>query len=105
MFTTAHGSKGLEFDQVLLTEDYFELTDDKEILLPASKVPEEELNLLYVAATRAERALQLNESIRSLLRAVQRISNANKLAASEKTDNEKSSDTETVKSAALAAHR
>ncbi|NRF83869.1 ATP-dependent helicase [Burkholderia gladioli] len=82
VFTTAHSSKGLEFDQVLLTDDFYELTDDKEIPLPADKIPDEELNLLYVAATRAERSLQLNDSIRSLLRAVQRMSDANKNAAS-----------------------
>ncbi|HDR9068269.1 TPA: ATP-dependent helicase [Burkholderia vietnamiensis] len=104
VFTTAHSSKGLEFDQVVLTEDYFELTDDKEILLPADKVPEEELNLLYVAATRAERAIQLNESIRSLLRAVQRMSDDNKNAASATTvDAQNNGGTE--KLASFAAHR
>ncbi|SEI14467.1 UvrD-helicase domain-containing protein [Paraburkholderia hospita] len=102
VFTTAHSSKGLEFEQVVLTEDYFELTDDKEILLPADKVPEEELNLLYVAATRAERALQLNESIRSLLRAVQRMSDANKTARSA-THSQQQSDAGTGKQTSLSA--
>jgi F-box protein, helicase, 18 len=72
VFTTAHESNGLEFDQVLLADDFCDLTDDKEKLLPADKVPEDELILLYVAATRAERALHLNDGTRSFLRAIQR---------------------------------
>jgi len=76
VFTTAHKSKGLEFDQVLLTDDFCDLTDDKENLLPADKVDEDELNLLYVAATRAERALQLNDGTRSFLRSIQRAAKA-----------------------------
>jgi F-box protein, helicase, 18 len=69
-FTTAHGSKGLEFDQVWLTDDYFDLVDDQESILPAVNVPEAELNLLYVAATRAERAIHLNGGLRDFLKAV-----------------------------------
>lgn len=72
VFTTAHGSKGLEFDQVLLTEDFIELTDEKENVETADKVPDSELNLLYVAATRAERAIHMNDTLRSFLRAIQR---------------------------------
>lgn len=71
VFTTAHKSKGLEFDQVVLTDDYAELvTEDKENFLAADEAPEDaEINLLYVAATRAKRALQVNESIRDVFHA------------------------------------
>lgn len=72
VFTTAHGSKGLEFEQVLLTNDYIELTDDKENLEAAVNLPDSELNLLYVAATRAERAIHLNDTLRTFLRTIQR---------------------------------
>jgi len=72
IFTTAHRSKGLEFEQVRLTDDYVNLTDDKENIEPAVNIPESELNLLYVATTRAERAIELNDSLRTFLRAVQR---------------------------------
>jgi superfamily I DNA/RNA helicase len=72
LFTTANKSKGLEFEQVSLTNDFAELTDDKENLISADKVAVEELNLLYVAATRAEVALSLNDSLRGALRAIQR---------------------------------
>lgn len=89
VFTTAHKSKGLEFDQVLLADDFCDLTDDKEKLLPADKVPEDELNLLYVAATRAERALHLNEGTRSFLRAIQRAAKVPSSEESPKTHNQK----------------
>ena len=70
IFTTAHKAKGLEFDQVVLTEDYAALTDDDGQFLKDKEEPAEaEINLLYVAASRAKRALQVNESIRQVFRA------------------------------------
>lgn len=65
VYTTAHKSKGLEFDQVLMTNDYGELLDEKGEL--KDDIKDEEINLLYVAATRAQRAIQLNTSIIELL--------------------------------------
>jgi superfamily I DNA/RNA helicase len=54
ILTTAHKSKGLEFDNVVIADDFkFSTTED---LL---KIPEQELNLLYVAVTRAKKKLQL----------------------------------------------
>lgn len=70
IFTTAHVSKGLEFDQVFLTNDFADLTDDKDSVLPADNIPVEEVNLFYVASTRAKRALQLNDSLRSYFHAL-----------------------------------
>lgn len=52
---TAHKSKGLEWDNVVLDEDFLPL--DKEGL------PVMERNLLYVAATRAMRTLALNDDL------------------------------------------
>lgn len=68
IFTTAHKAKGLEFDQVVLTDDYAELVDENQKnFLHGDDVPDEaEINLLYVAATRAKRNLQVNESIRNI---------------------------------------
>ena len=56
---TAHRSKGLEFDYVRLADDFPDVTDqtkfdDMDILA-------DELNLLYVASTRAMRMLVMNE--------------------------------------------
>jgi hypothetical protein len=62
--TTAHKSKGLEFDQVLLTDDYPELIVDGKM---NPELSFEDVNLLYVAVTRAERAIRLNDSTRQFL--------------------------------------
>ena len=54
---TAHKAKGLEWDQVHLTNDFIDVND-----LPDGFDPEE-INLLYVAATRAVRAIRLPDSL------------------------------------------
>jgi ATP-dependent exoDNAse (exonuclease V) beta subunit len=53
LLTTAHKSKGLEYDNVVIANDFKFGT--KEVL----EMPEQELNLLYVACTRAKKNLQL----------------------------------------------
>ncbi|MFI7785175.1 hypothetical protein EN46_16525 [Citrobacter amalonaticus] len=50
---TAHRSKGLEWDTVKLYDDFADILDPE---MPADK-RDDELNLLYVAATRARRTL------------------------------------------------
>jgi len=60
--TTAHKSKGLEWEQVVLTNDFIDLPpedDDFDV---------EEINLLYVAITRAIRAIELPESTSAWLK-------------------------------------
>ncbi len=71
LLVTAHKSKGLEFDQVILADDFAALDkrltsalktpDAAESAL--AQLPEQELHLLYVAATRAQRVLQPNVTI------------------------------------------
>lgn len=64
LISTAHKAKGLEFDQVRLASDFPPLLEEKNIkddILP------EEVNLLYVASTRAKKALQLNEQLADYL--------------------------------------
>ena len=56
--TTAHKSKGLEFAQVRLANDFADLVDREGKLLPADLVDTEEINILYVACTRAELVLE-----------------------------------------------
>lgn len=56
--TTAHKSKGLEFEQVRLADDFVDLVDKEGKLLPADSVETEEINILYVACTRAECVLE-----------------------------------------------
>lgn len=60
--STAHKSKGLEWNSVLMLDDYFELKEkvgqDGQIEPPS----EEELNIIYVAATRAKKNLHMNDA-------------------------------------------
>jgi len=55
VFSTAHKSKGLEFDHVILGNDFFDV-DGKDI-------DPEEVNLLYVAASRAKKNIVLNDGL------------------------------------------
>lgn len=59
---TAHRAKGLEFDQVYMTDDFIELP-------PAPDDDLEEINLLYVGFTRAIRAVRLPASLSGWLEA------------------------------------
>ena len=64
--STSHKSKGLEYDQVILAEDYRSfLNDEGKVKYP---INEGEVNLLYVSATRAKKVLQLNGVVEEVLR-------------------------------------
>jgi F-box protein 18 (helicase) len=65
ILTTAHKSKGLEFETVMLEGDFFDFTEEGENDYVPPK--EEEINLLYVALTRAQKNLVLNESLQYVL--------------------------------------
>ena len=60
IFTTTHKSKGLEYDQVIMADDFI---SKKEIVNTKNKLSylrvNEELNIYYVAATRAKDVIQL----------------------------------------------
>ena len=56
--TTCHKSKGREWDQVILAEDFRVVTES---------TPQEELNLLYVGATRAKKVLEINEAVEAAI--------------------------------------
>ena len=60
IFTTTHKSKGLEYDQVIMADDFI---SKKEITNTKNKLSylrvNEELNIYYVAATRAKNVIQL----------------------------------------------
>lgn len=65
--TTAHRSKGLEFDQVVLTSDFEEfIGDDGRLKRATTQDLAQEANLLYVASTRALRALETNRQIKEI---------------------------------------
>lgn len=61
ILTTAHKSKGLEYDNVVIAEDF--KFGEKNTL----DMPEQEINLLYVACTRAKKNLQLPKELIDLL--------------------------------------
>ncbi|MEN4771311.1 UvrD-helicase domain-containing protein [Duffyella gerundensis] len=60
---TAHRSKGLEWDTVVLNDDFNDINNP----LISAEDKRDELNLLYVAATRARKALVLNEMMRQVV--------------------------------------
>ena len=64
---------GLEFDQVVLEDDFHDLVDKKGRRNQGAMDTdafEQEVNLLYVALTRARRAVEPNHQLRSVLDAV-----------------------------------
>lgn len=64
--TTAHKSKGLEWDVVVLADDFLEFATDEE---DGSWIgwSDQDRNLLYVAATRAKKILVINALISDLI--------------------------------------
>lgn len=60
--STAHRSKGLEWDTVILNEDFADITDP----LLSDVARTDETNLLYVATTRARKLLVRNELLKLL---------------------------------------
>jgi superfamily I DNA/RNA helicase len=67
---TAHRSKGLEFEQVLLDDDFHDLVDRRGNPNRGAldfQAFEQEINLLYVGMTRARHALELNRQCRAVL--------------------------------------
>lgn len=70
LLTNAHKSKGLEFDQVVLLDDFVDFFGEGGLRKPI-EIKAEDINLLYVAITRAERAIDLNaRTVRWLERAL-----------------------------------
>jgi hypothetical protein len=70
ILTTAHKSKGLEFKNVKLAGDFMPLIDDEGKVFDVSKASPsdiEDVNIQYVAATRAMKALHLCESLEEYL--------------------------------------
>ncbi len=66
-FVSAHKSKGLQFLYVKLANDFVDLYDKNGVEIPEELVDAEELNLLYVAITRAMEKLELNNNLKKLV--------------------------------------
>ena len=66
LFSTVHKAKGLEFAQVFLADDFPVLVREGRPL-PREELDTEEVNMIYVAATRAIDRLQPNSRLQSFL--------------------------------------
>ena len=68
ILTTAHKSKGLEFDHVKLGDDFIDLCENIDALSgPLDDSLAEELNILYVAASRARYSLEISSKLKRFL--------------------------------------
>ena len=71
---TAHRAKGLEWDNVILCNDFCPLFEEESGKLKSigpnrkTHVPADEVNLLYVAATRAKKRLKPNADLEQLIK-------------------------------------
>ncbi|KAJ0012491.1 hypothetical protein NQD34_016825, partial [Periophthalmus magnuspinnatus] len=69
---TVHKAKGMEFDTVMVTDDFVKIPASRHNLrfhrsFVINDIPKDEWNLMYVAVTRAKSSLIISESIRRLL--------------------------------------
>lgn len=65
VLTTAHRCKGLTCDHVMLADDFPDFIEDDEVV---ENLDAQEVNLAYVAVTRAVHSLTLNSTIKAFLR-------------------------------------
>nr|XP_020457108.1 F-box DNA helicase 1 isoform X2 [Monopterus albus] len=69
---TVHKAKGLEFDTVMINDDFVKVPSSRHNLrhhphFSFANIPSDEWNLLYVAVTRAKTSLIITKSIRHIL--------------------------------------
>jgi F-box protein 18 (helicase) len=71
ILTSAHRAKGLEFEHVALADDFMDFYDDEQglwkDLTQADAHDREEVNLQYVAATRAQKTLEMGAKLQAFL--------------------------------------
>jgi superfamily I DNA/RNA helicase len=68
VLSTAHKSKGLEFDHVKLGDDFIDLSENISALSgPMEDSLVEELNILYVAISRARYSLEIPPNLKRFL--------------------------------------
>lgn len=63
VLTTAHKSKGLEFNHVKLTDDFMRLMQSDTQVVPPEQIVPDEVNLIYVAITRTKARVELPSSL------------------------------------------
>ncbi|XP_061922329.1 F-box DNA helicase 1 isoform X2 [Entelurus aequoreus] len=71
ILSTVHKAKGLEFDTVMVTDDFVDVPCSshyrKHFNFSFDQIPSDEWNLLYVAVTRAKRTLIITKNIRRII--------------------------------------
>lgn len=69
LLTTCHKAKGLEWENVKMANDYMKFVDKKGNLVgDKNKLKDDEINIVYVAMTRATKQLELNSDLKTLMR-------------------------------------
>jgi superfamily I DNA/RNA helicase len=69
LLTTAHKSKGMEWGQVILAPDFTDMVAEEDLAtMKIIPPPEAEVNLAYVAATRAQRCIMIEGKLGDWLR-------------------------------------
>lgn len=74
ILSTAHKSKGLEFKSVVLLDDFAELKVEIDSKGKETRPTVEDINILYVALTRAEKNLKINEKTKEWLFEIDKMS-------------------------------
>lgn len=74
ILSTAHKAKGLEFPSVVLLDDFAELKIEIDANGKETGPSIEDINILYVALTRAEKNLKLNEKTKEWLHDINKMS-------------------------------
>lgn len=74
ILSTAHKAKGLEFPSVVLLDDFVELKVEIDLNGKEKKPSVEDINILYVAMTRAQKNLKLNEKTKDWLYDINKMS-------------------------------
>lgn len=74
ILSTAHKAKGLEFPSVILLDDFADLKVEIDLNGKEKRPSVEDINILYVAMTRAEKNLKLNEKTKEWLYDINKMS-------------------------------
>ena len=67
LLATTHKAKGFEFRRVKLKDDFTDFYEEKNKRKMPETIPRDEINLYYVAATRAKERLQINRKLKRIL--------------------------------------
>lgn len=74
ILSTAHKAKGLEFPSVVLLDDFADLKVEIDANGKETRPSIEDINILYVALTRAEKNLKLNDKTKEWLHEINKMS-------------------------------